>query len=149
NLEPLSVLARQQAVSLLVVDELLRLSVEYQRAANEVRDVAEMRQRRRDVTLEHVAREQLRIAGTDRIDEVLVVRVLGRREARRLAVRIGSIRAWSHLVLGSEVGLPFAPGFLDPQPPLRAVEEVADPYAPFVVREPAARPELEDLAVGV
>src|SRR5713226_9044927 len=46
NLEPLSILTCQQAVGFLVVDELLRLAVEGQLAADLIRNVPEVRQRR-------------------------------------------------------------------------------------------------------
>src|SRR5258707_4349557 len=101
------------------------------------------------MSLEHVAREQLRIARTNRINEVLVVRIFRRRQPGWLAVRVRRVSAGPFLVLRSEVGLPLAPALLDPEPAFRAVEEIADPHAAFIVGEPAARAELENLAVGV
>src|SRR5713226_8679730 len=98
---------------------------------------------------EHVARQDLRIARANGVDEVLIMRVLRRRQPRGLGVRIGCVSAWALLVLRAEVRLPLLPVFLDPQPALRAVEQVADLHAAFVVREAAARAELEERAVGV
>ena len=72
-------------VGLLVVHELLRLAVEHQRAADAIGNVGEVRQRGRQVPFEHVAGQHLRIVGTDRVDEVLIVRRLGRRQPDRLA----------------------------------------------------------------
>src|SRR5712692_11833264 len=108
-----------------------------------------MRQRRGQVPLENVARDQLRIAGADRVDEILVMRVLGRRQTGRLGVRVRRVRSRSLLVLGTEIGLPSLYGFVDRQPPLGAVEQVADAHAGFVVRETAERAELEQKTISV
>src|SRR5262249_36785849 len=121
DLEALAVLAREQTVGVLVVDEPLGLPVERQRAADAVRDVREVRQRRREVPFVPVAVEQLRIAGADRVDEVLIVRVLGRRQTGRLAVGIAQVLAGPFLVLRPEVRLPLLAGLLDPQPAFRSI----------------------------
>src|SRR5262245_16215138 len=101
------------------------------------------------MTLVHVAGQHLRIAGADRVDEVLVVRVLSGGETRRPFVGLGQVGARTLFVLRPEVRLPLLAGLLDPEPALRAVEEVADLHAPFVVGEAAARAEFERTAVGV
>src|SRR5262249_44405159 len=103
--------------------------------------------------LEDVARQDLRIAGTDGVDEVLVVRELRRRQARRLFVRgRGSGRSRPFLVpraKRSHVRLPVAPALLDREPALRAEEQVADAGAALIGRVLAARAELENHAIGV
>ena len=101
--------------------------------------------------LEDVAREDLRIARTDRVDEVLVVREFDAREDVRVAARLLGRRVGARalLVLRAEVRLPFAAVAVDPDPALRPVEQVADLLRAFVVRELAARGELESRAVGV
>src|SRR6266699_2494734 len=101
------------------------------------------------MALEHVAREHLWIAGANGIDEILVMRILCRRQAGGLAVEIRGVSAGTLLVLRSEIGLPLPPALLDPEPTLRTVEEIADPHACLVIRELPARPELEDCPVGV
>src|SRR5262249_44690798 len=84
------------------------------------------------------------------VNEVLVVRVLRCRQAGGLGLLARrQLRAGSLLVLRSEVRLPRLAGFLDRQPALRAVEDVADSHAARVVREAAARPELQHQPVGV
>src|SRR5438045_1982541 len=85
NLEafPVSGFAHQQLVRLLVVDKRLRASVERELAADAIRNVAEVRQRRGQVAVENAAGQHLRIAGADRIDEVLIVRRFRRRQADR------------------------------------------------------------------
>src|SRR5262249_41247300 len=85
DLEALPVrLARQQPIRVLVVHEALFAPVERERAADAVRDVREMRQRRREVPFHDVAGEQLRIAGADCVDEVLIVRRFDRGQPGRL-----------------------------------------------------------------
>src|SRR5204863_4160396 len=133
----------------LVVDELLRLAVERQLTAGAVRRIAQMRQRRGEMAFEHVAGQQLRIVRANRVDEVLIVRILRRRQTGRPLVWIRRVGARTLFALRPEVRLPLLAGLLDPQPALRAVEEVADLHAAFVVGEATARAELEDEAVGV
>src|SRR4051812_41217869 len=123
DLESLPVFAGQEFGRLLLVPlERLGLAVELQRMPREIGDVRQVRQRGRQVPLQDLAGEHLRIVGADRVDEVLVVRELDRREPlrfRRLLRRLGP-RAL--LVLGadrSHVGLPLAAALLDPQPALR------------------------------
>src|SRR5437867_6695529 len=109
DLESLAValLPVEQLVGVLVVRELLGLAVESQLAPDAVRDVAEMRQRRGQMSFEDVAREDLRIARADRVDEVLIVRILRRRQPGRTLVRIRQVGARSFFVLRPEVRLPF------------------------------------------
>src|SRR5437773_12579325 len=76
DLESFAILPGQEPVGFLVVDEGLGFAVEHERAPGEIRNVGQVRQRRRQMTLEDAAGEDLRIAGADRIDEVLVVRIL-------------------------------------------------------------------------
>src|SRR4051812_32259502 len=153
DLEPLPVFAGQELGRLLLVPlERLGLAVELQRMAGEIGDVGQVRQRRRQVPFQDLAGEHLRIVGADRVDEVLVVRELDGREPLRLGRLLRRFRARALLVLGadrSHVGLPLAAALLDPQPALRAEEQVADAYAPFVRGVLAARAELEDRAVGI
>src|SRR5438445_12440563 len=87
DLESLPVLARQQRVRLLVVLEGLRLAVEHERVPGEIRDVREVRERRGEMSLHDLAREDLRIVRPDRIDEVLVVRELDAGQDVRIAAR--------------------------------------------------------------
>src|SRR5437879_10152889 len=101
------------------------------------------------MTFHDVAREQLRIARADRVDEVLIVRILDRRETRRLVAFTGMrIRSRTLLVLRSEVGLPFLPCFFDPQPALRAVEELAASHSGFGSRAPATRPRSHHCSIA-
>src|SRR5262245_30286960 len=108
-------LAVQVLVGVLVVDELLGLAVEGQLTARAVRRVAEMRQRRGEMALVDVAGEHFRIVRADRVDEVLVVRILGRGESRRAFVRIRRVGAGPFFVLRPEIRLPLLAGFLDPE----------------------------------
>ena len=104
----------------LVVDERLRLAVELQLTADAVRDVAQVRQRRRQVAFEDVAGQHLRIVGADRVDEVLIVRGT-RCWSGRSVPRVGSRRvgAGPLLVLGPKYDCQLAAALLDPQPALR------------------------------
>ena len=131
----------------------LRLAVERERVADAVRDVREVGKRRRQVAFHDVAGELLRIVGADGVDEVLIVRELrsssGRPARRRASGGVSAPGPFSFFAPTAHVGLPPAAGFVDPEPALRAVEEIADPLAAFVVGVLAARGELEDRAVGV
>ena len=91
--------------------------------------------------------QQLRIVRADGIHEVLHV-------VASLVVRPTSppVVPESLLVLLADrslVGLPAAAGLVDPEPPLGAVEDDADPHAAFVVGVLAAGAELEEGAVDV
>src|SRR5207245_8821851 len=95
------------------------------------------RQAQTEVPLRELQREQLRIARTNRVHEVLVMRVLRARRHERVAptLLVAGRRVGSRpfLVLVAEVRLPLAAVAVDPEPSLRAVKEVADPLRALVV----------------
>src|SRR5436190_5655349 len=99
------------------------------------------------MALEDVAGQDLRIVGPDGVDEVLVVRELHRRQSLRFRLLRARLvgRARPLLVLRADfahVRLPLPAALLDPEPALRAVEDVTDADAAFVVGVLAARAEL-------
>ena len=120
-------------------------------AADAVRNVAEVRQRRRHVAFEHVARQHLRIAGADRVDEVLVVRRTRSSSGRSARVEspAGASAPGPFSLFGPKYDCQVLPLSSIQSHPFDAVEQVADLHAAFVVREAAARAELDDRAVGV
>ena len=112
DLEPFAIFARQEPIGVFVADERLLLAIEHERAADAIRDVRQVRQRRREMAFEDVARQDLRIASADRVDEVLVVWILRRRQPGRLsAFTRRQICARAFFVLRPEVRLPRLAGF--------------------------------------
>src|SRR5205809_6045037 len=105
-----------------------------------------MRQRRRQVPLEDVAVQELRVVRADGIGEVLIVRHAA--TARAFLLRHG-VAPLSLLVLWTEIRLPLLAVAVDPHPAPRPVEQIADALRAFVVGELAARGEFEDRAVPV
>ena len=108
HLEPLAVFARQQAIGLLVVDEPLGFSVEHQRAADAVRNVAEVRQRRRQVALEHVLVDNCAMALVHKpthFDTIVTENTFGDILSDEAAILAGSMGMLPSASIGGRVGL--------------------------------------------
>src|SRR4051812_19708585 len=118
HLKPLAILAREEAVGVLVVHEGLALSVERQLPSSAVGDVRELRQGRGEVPFVDVARQDLGILGAERFDEVLVMRRLDTREHPRVAAALlgRRVRAGPLLFVPPAIRLPLAAVAVDPQP---------------------------------
>src|ERR1700722_13957670 len=130
-----------------VADEFLVGSVEPQFPALAIGDVAQVAERRRQVTIFNIGIQFHLFTRTQNFNEVLeVVLISGSGGIRRIS-GVFSIHGWPRFVFPAEISLPV--GAVQVHPPFRSIKEIAYLDLVFAVGVQTAHFKLNDFAVAI